>query len=849
MSTQNTKSDAAAAAAAPNEECTSTEMLFESAVAGRWNELSSFCNSYTHPPDTPLNPNPLFAAVLHTAILMAAKHKSTTIFADTPPKELVTSVGLAIGGADFCPYKFDESDQDASFRRRAIAQLCRICPGWISAPLVGHCKDNEDIANRTTALHLAVRMRNPSLVKLFLKYCPEASKVQDDLGYLPLHYAVRPVDEVVVYSKAVLAHSSRTNVSNNSLIGPADLPNIQNMDVGGGTAGGVSFGMRMVHRGKHMLGGINDICMLSRHRLRREMLEKKRKCIASKKRLNAINGRARTKAADKAGESSDNTSSSKSNEGNSSSKTNHHSARRSSRIKKNDDLQQAKATQYLLFSNLYTSSSSLVRAMMFIGCVDEDSPKFIEAENHACASEYPVISGSRGKIRQSRAWKSESHRVEVVRMLLDAYPQGMGVACNSDPEVKDEDLPKELLGGGGETPLIMAVRTFKGGGPEEDEEEDFNMDMMNLDAVGGPNNNAAAGAVAGGGNIGGGNVMMNAGPINDAPADVNIAAAPNENVANSVAEEDAEYEMGLPSVERNDGPVEDNANNQVPQAPQDNINEGEQIEDLELIRILIRTATRINDFSAFSRTNDDGDTSLHAAVRIGAHHRVVTLLLNAYPEAASMLANDAATPLHLLLRRCSHLAPEGVGSLSTYNVDMVQAMINASGDSVMTLPNSDSRTPLHEAVYYGASPDVLDTLANRPAGRIALLLRDSEGHTPLGAYCRHAADFYGMRVLVNLCPNAAAALGDGKRVALHRVLASFNLAVNVDVLNLLGTAYPRGINLKDSHKMTPLALLCQSYKGPMNVDLPKLLTNRTSLGRCLSNKVRNVYACRVQRYL
>jgi hypothetical protein len=98
-----------------------------------------------------------------------------------------------------------------------------------------------------------------------------------------------------------------------------------------------------------------------------------------------------------------------------------------------------------------------------------------------------------------------------------------------------------------------------------------------------------------------------------------------------------------------------------------------------------------------------------------------------------------------------------------------------------------------------------------------------------------------MRVLVTLCPNAAASRGDGNRLPLHRVLASFNLAVNVDVLNLLSTAYPRGINLKDSHKMTPLALLCLSYKGPMNVDLPKLLTSRTSLGRCLSNKVRNVF--------
>lgn len=125
----------------------------------------------------------------------------------------------------------------------------------------------------------------------------------------------------------------------------------------------------------------------------------------------------------------------------------------------------------------------------------------------------------------------------------------------------------------------------------------------------------------------------------------------------------------------------------------------------------------------------------------------------------------------------------------------------------------------------------MHALASSPGGRAALLLRDNEGHTPLGAYCRHSADYYGMRVLVSHCPEAAATMGDGRRLPIHRTLASFNLAVNVDVLNLLGNAYPRGLLLKDAHGMTALALLCESYRGPINVDLPKLLSNQTTLGR------------------
>ncbi len=69
------------------------------------------------------------------------------------------------------------------------------------------------------------------------------------------------------------------------------------------------------------------------------------------------------------------------------------------------------------------------------------------------------------------------------------------------------------------------------------------------------------------------------------------------------------------------------------------------------------------------------------------------------------------------------------------------------------------------------------------------------------------------------------------------MLATFNLTVNVDVLKLLGTAYPPGIDAKDGNKMTALALLCNSYRSPLSIDLPKLKDGRTTLGRCLSNKI------------
>ena len=347
-----------------NDLTVSLSTLFESSISRRWFELSTLCDQYIHHNDKngTINnknnnsiDNPLIPAILHTAIIMASKHKSTSIFSDVAPKEMVsTSTNVMnLNTSDFCPYlHFEESIDEARCRRMVIAKLCKLNPAWISAPLVGTVPKDDGFDNPTnngtTALHLAVRMRNPSLIRLLLKYCPEAAKVQDDLGYLPLHYAVCPIDSLAVYNKAIMMHNSRTNINNNSLIGPMDIENAPNLDAGGGTAGGVSYGMRMVNRAKHAMGSMNEMAFMSRYRVRTQMSRKKRS-IATKRKLNSLKMDASSTLADNNVEmKSDHTSITANNT------NNHIPARRSSRIKKNDEYQQAKATQYLLFSKIYT---------------------------------------------------------------------------------------------------------------------------------------------------------------------------------------------------------------------------------------------------------------------------------------------------------------------------------------------------------------------------------------------------------------------------------------------------------------------------------------------------------------
>ncbi|KAL3801969.1 hypothetical protein HJC23_010313 [Cyclotella cryptica] len=812
--------------------------LFEAAISRQWDELSALCDQYDHPCESSPNPNPLFAAVLHTAIVMAAKHKALSLFADVAPEEKLPMFGLSLVD-DFCPFRsFDEGKDEARSRRKAIAKLCRIHPGWISAPLVGTCEKTASITpnHGTTALHLAVRMRCPALVRLLLKYCPNAARVPDEYGYLPLHYAVRPVDEIQVYKKAITMHNARSS-SQNGLAGPTEVQNPNDLnDAGGGTGGGVSFGMRMVHRGTFVLNGISEMVFLARCRVKAHNASSKNrlKCVSAKtKRLPSMT--AEPNATDASSMSFSATDVRNSNRKS--------PTRRSSRIKKNDEIQQAKAQQYHLFSNLYSSPSSLVRAMMFLGCVEEDSAKFIKAESQASSSDSQgTFAASWVSLRASRPWQTEQYRVRTVRMLTDVYPEGMAVASNHDKteeeqEQKDDsDEEREAGGGGGgDTPFIIACRTLKGGMlGEDDDDEEFNMNMVNMEGHELPG---------------------------DAMNDDVAAAARNQNDIDVVeaGEEEADYEADLKdqeiankdvdldkkrssveSLSNLDNPLDDNGRDEVENyneqalAAVDNNEEEDELnrdDPLGAIRTMIATSRRSNDLTALLTTNDDGDTPLHTASRIGCHRRLIHLLLNAEPRPASMTAKDHATPLHLMVRRCSHLAPDGVGGLSTYDAETVQLMVNAAGRDAMARCNSDFRTPLHEACYYGASPEVLEVLAEAEGGREALLLRDREGYSPLGTYCRHASDFYAMRVLCDHCPEAAACMAHGRRLPLHRVVASFNLAVNVDVLNLLGTAYPRGIDTKDAHGMTPLALLCHSYKGPMNVDLPKLQSNQTTLGR------------------
>ncbi len=807
--------------------------------------------------------------MLHVAVDLAAASKAVSLFGDAPTQEMVDneerkrlqgtrllSYDNPLTADDFCPYlqmkemnnveRGAVTDDERRARRKAITKLCRANPLWILLPMNPRTTTEDEDAlegdppRGTNALHVAVRSRNATLTNLLIKYCKRATEICDGDGCTPLHYAVRPPDELAVYRKAILSQRRSLQTIGVDGLGP--------MDAG---AGGISSGSTLTYYGKIVFKSIHEMSGLGMYRvrrLRRKMNLMQLNIFASHIATNARKRKAASSTSGKGAKAAKSTASGTRATRSANATTTPVDAsdetsrppvsiRRSSRLKEKDEQEQAKAR------DMYESPSSLVRAMMYHGTVEEDSHdlvssewklnvKMSDAESKALSSDYPLVmledrTISRGIHRANRPWKTEQHRIDTIRLLTSVY--------NGAMSIQNDD--------GGDTPMLLICHTLEGGVDDDDDDE------LVLDPDVAPAAPAQRPNVAD-------NVRDETGEDGaDYEADVeNVADGGEDSKPAARRDGESAVEEGRLAVANNSN-AEGNADQQNNNLEEANRNENVEAEGeeanngelndeddiipddpLEAIWVML-AADKRNDEYALGMPNDEGETPLHAATRIGASARLVRRIVRALPSTASTPAEDGSTPLHLACRRASHLAPEGTGGLATYDADTIRLVAEAAGAGTLVAADDEGRTPFHVACYYGASPEVLAELSDVEGGREALLVRDVEGHAPLGVYCRHAADFYGMRVLVERCPEAAACLADGKRLPLHRVLSLFNLAVNVDVLNLLGTAYPRGVDTKDSHGMTPLALLCHSYQGPMNVDLPKLAGGQTTLGRCLSNKV------------
>ena len=669
------------------------DRLFEACVEGDWASAGALCddweggNKYNMDSidwstdssvSTVLNTlceqnrsNPLMAAVLHVAIDVAEGHKSCTLFSDIVSRELLDaeerkrlqssgmmSFDTPLTAHDFSPYasmrKYGESDdnytivtdEERRLRRKVIAKLCRANPLWIIMPMIprGRSKYDEeqtnfddDLPRGTTPLHVAVRSRNVTLTKLLIKYCPKSAEIADLDGCIALHYAVRPSDGAPVLRRAVLTYQR-------SLNGGADNAPLE------AGPNEVHSGANLYYHGKLVFKATHESSELARCRVRR--LRRKDQLRTIKLNVDRANSYKRNAITDVAGKGKSEEGSKSSSDGKKAGSTNGKGSSDSKKKKggvinsKRNKLKgdvEGSPSKKECFPSMYDTPSFLVRAMMSLGTIEEDATDYVQSEwvtiedptnarleerKKVIASEYPIVldtarSVTRGLGRATRTWKTERHRCDMIKLLTKAHPHGMLYQCDD----------------GGDTPLILACQTLEGDDGEDDEFGDLLDDELDgeqeEDAAAGNNQNAPV-----------------PDEIGEDAADYEEDLPPRpDDVQPEAAAAPAPANGAQPQENVESGPDHEDANEQQQQGLQQEPGpDGEEGDPLEAVLFMISE----NGSNAVGVADDDGDTALHAATRIGASARLVESLLDTMSALASTPGNCICAPIIIPAIYCKY---------------------------------------------------------------------------------------------------------------------------------------------------------------------------------------------------
>ena len=324
-------------------------------------------------------------------------------------------------------------------RRKAIAKLCRANPLWFLLPMIprgnrgktsneSDATFEDDLPREMTPLHVAIRSRNMTLTLLLIKFCLKAAEIADVDGCIPLHYAVRPADEMTVLRRAVLTYQR-------SLSGGADNAPLE------AGPNKVHSGVNLYYHGKVLFKASHESTDLARccvrrmrrnHRSREQTLMMLGSSLAHRRlaskdmNFDSKDGKSKNYLLKKNDE--DGNSETSTDEQKDCTKEEDDAPKNTSN--KNDEGRQR------VFPN------SLVRAMMHLGTVEEDSADLVQSEliihqdddkggdgsNDALATVHPIVVDcmrmiSRGLGRPTRPWKMERHRTTVVRLLNSIHPQ------------------------------------------------------------------------------------------------------------------------------------------------------------------------------------------------------------------------------------------------------------------------------------------------------------------------------------------------------------------------------------------------------------------------------------------
>lgn len=161
-----------------------------------------------------------------------------------------------------------------------------------------------------------------------------------------------------------------------------------------------------------------------------------------------------------------------------------------------------------------------------------------------------------------------------------------------------------------------------------------------------------------------------------------------------------------------------------------------------------------------STPNENGNIALHVACQYASHidSRVVLQLIEAYPTGPAIANNFGQLPLH----------KAGMAA-STPNAATIIRCVAAAFPRALRCRQKDGSTPLHLCVSYPRETDL---------GAVEAMLEGKEGE-------------------------GAAKLTDNKgMLPLHKACCKSN--IDVDIIEAIIRAYPKGAEVQDSYGYTPL---------------------------------------------
>ena len=143
----------------------------------------------------------------------------------------------------------------------------------------------------------------------------------------------------------------------------------------------------------------------------------------------------------------------------------------------------------------------------------------------------------------------------------------------------------------------------------------------------------------------------------------------------------------------------------------------------------------------------------HAAAGIVCPIEMFKFVLQLHPQQVTSRDEYGNTPYHICALRCSKIPK-----------DALYAVINAGPDAAF-IQNQDGNTPLHLAILFSASADMLQIML--ATGSKAACIKNNAGLTPLALSLVHGTPIATLRLILKACPEAVHVRDDNNTSTIH----------------------------------------------------------------------------------